>query len=64
MKESVITFDKIAVLIDYLFIYLDHIKVKDKLKDKKNYSSAYEIHVFFVLNIYFTYYLMLLLFIY
>lgn len=28
-------FDRKTILINYLFIYLDHIKVNDKLKDKK-----------------------------
>lgn len=56
------TFDKIIALIDYLFIYLNYIKFKNKLK---NHFSAFEIYVFsyFILNIYFTYYLVLLLFI-
>ena len=41
------TFGKIIVLIDYLFIYLDHIEVKDKLRyQKKNNSSAYEIYIY------------------
>lgn len=35
MKEFVFIFNKIAVLIDYLFIYFSHIKVKDKLKCQK-----------------------------
>ena len=47
MKESIITFDRITILIDYIFIYLNHIKIKDKLKDKKNYSSAFEIYFFY-----------------
>ena len=64
-------FGKIIILIDYLFIYLGCIKVIKKLKDKKDkkktHSNTYEIYVFslyFVLNICFAYYLILLLFIY
>ena len=51
MKESIFTFGRIIVLIDYLFIYLDHMKVKDKWKDKKKLnSSACEIYVFINLS--------------
>lgn len=34
-EEVCVYFDRITILIDYLFIYLDHTKVKDKLKKKR-----------------------------
>ena len=56
------TFCRITVLMDYLFIYLDHIKVKDMLK-KKTPVPVKLFLFYFVLNTYFEYYLVLTLFI-
>ena len=45
MKESVFTFSKVTILIDYLFIYLNHTEVRDKINDPKK-TYVYEIYVF------------------